>query len=136
MFTPGPPPAPVPAKKSNTGKIIAMVVGGVLLLGVVCVGAIVLVAVNMFGDRVQNASVGDCLPASIETAADVSAIDKVPCDSAEATTKIVGIVENRDAEDLQTDAALCTEFATAKSKFWVGEPGKKGKVFCLEPVVK
>jgi hypothetical protein len=89
------------------------------------------------GDRVQNASVGDCLPASIqEPGADISKIDKVECGSAEAVTKIVGIVENKAIEELQTDTNLCTQFATAQSKFWVGEAGKKGKVFCLEPINK
>jgi hypothetical protein len=133
----GPPPGPpVPVKKkAGAGKTIALVVGGLVVLGLVCAGILVFVAFNKYGDRVQNAGVGDCLPASIQVpGADIAKINKVECGSAEATTKIVGIVENRAIEDLQTDATLCTEFATATSKFWLGEPGKKGKVFCLEPI--
>jgi hypothetical protein len=68
--------------------------------------------------------------------AKISDIDKVECGSAEAASKIVGIVENRAIEDLQTDATLCTEFPTATNRFWVGQQGKKGKVFCLEPIKK
>ena len=64
-------------------------------------------------------------------------VDEAPAPlRVDATAKIVGIVDNRAIEELQTDATLCTQFATATSKFWIGEPGKKGKVFCLEPITK
>jgi hypothetical protein len=132
---PGPPVPPVPVKKARTGKIIGLILGGLVVLLVICGLSVYFYAKSTYGPRVQNADVGDCLPATIEDpGANISEINKVECGSAEATTKIVGVVENRAIEDLQTDAALCTEFATATSKFWVGEPGKKGKVFCLEPI--
>jgi hypothetical protein len=134
----GPPLPPVPVKKkASTGKIIGLVALVLVVVAVLCVGGLVLFAFNKYGDRVENAAVGDCLPASIQDpGADISKIDKVECGSADAVAKIVGIVENRAVEDVQTDATLCTQFTTAKSRFWVGPPGKKGKVFCLEPIKK
>jgi hypothetical protein len=133
----GPPPPPVPVKRSNAGKIIGLSLAGLVVLILICGLSVYFYASNKYGSRVRNAGVGDCLPASIQVpGVDVSDIDKVECGSADAATKIVGVVEDRAIEDLQSDAALCTQFATATSKFWVGEQGKKGKVFCLEPIKK
>jgi hypothetical protein len=126
-----------PKKKSSTGKIIALVVGGVVLLGILCVVGVVLFAVNVYGDRVENAKVGDCLPASVlSPSTPLSDSNKVDCASADAAHRVVGIVRNKTRTEFDTEEAMCNVFATADNALWIGAEGKAGTVFCLEPVTK
>jgi hypothetical protein len=138
---PGPPPfVPPPVKKSNTGKIVAFVVGGVVLLGLLCVASVVLLAVNVGSGRVENAKVGDCMPASVmnEANTSVDGAKLVDCTSAEADQRVVGIVSGKKESEVTPEAAvdLCAPYPTAESFVWIGRSGKAGDVFCLEPVKK
>ena len=87
-------------------------------------------------DKVTNAKVGDCLPQSAltEQMTDASDTKTVDCTSNEAVVKIVGIEHNKKSEGLENDPATCAQWDTADQFLWLGEPGKSGDVFCLEPI--
>jgi hypothetical protein len=79
------------------------------------------------------------MPAAImDNSSDVNSIDKVDCTSAEANQKVVGIVSGKKREEATPEAAteMCAPYTTAESYVWIGEVGKAGSVFCLEPVKK
>jgi hypothetical protein len=101
---------------------------------------VVLLAVGWWfqRDRVQDAKVGDCLPQSAltEKMTDASDTKTVECSSDKAVVKIVGIEHNKKSDGLENDVNTCKDFPTADQFLWLGEPGKAGDVFCLEPISK
>jgi hypothetical protein len=113
-----------------------------LLIGVI--GVVVAVAV-LFGvgqflnrDKAENAKVGDCLPAAAtdNSSDDASDLNKVDCNSNEAVSKVVGIVQGLNRAEFDAAENPCTQYATAESALWIGKAGQDGTTFCLEPVTK
>jgi len=107
-----------------------------IVVPIVIVGALLIAGWWFQRDKVQDAKVGDCLPQSAltETMTDASDTKTVDCSSNTAVVKIVGIEHNKKSEGLETDPNTCKDFATADQFLWLGEPGKAGDVFCLEPI--
>jgi hypothetical protein len=138
---PGPqqPPygAPVPQepKKSSAGKIIGILAGVAVLLLVLCGGAAYFIYNKSKTDTV-NAKVNDCIKSDAltsTTAKEVSNTKIVPCDSAEANYKVVGIVPNKTEAQFNVDDKICDKYPTAESALWQGERSKAGSVLCLAP---
>jgi hypothetical protein len=130
-----PQPVGVPPKRSNTGKIIGFVIGGVVLLLVIGCIAVAAIGLRMLGQRVENASIGDCMPAAVlDSAAEDQDLEKVDCGSAEAAYRVVGMVKDVTSEQFDSSEDPCSSFATARAALWVGAEGRDGKVLCLEPV--
>lgn len=122
--------AAAPAKKKFS---FVRTFAGLLIFGVVALGG------WWFSrDDVQNAKVGDCMPASVmDNSTDtLNGENKVDCNSAEANQKVVGIVNSKTRAEFDADqeGTMCAAFPTAESVLWIGEQGKAGTVFCLEPV--
>lgn len=125
--------AEAPAKKSSS---FLRKFGGILLAAVLGLGYWF-----FFGkDNVENAKVGDCMPAAVAEAgrSSLTGVDKVDCTAAEAAFKVVGIVKGKTSAqfDADTEGTVCSPYPTWKNALWIGEEGKSGDVFCLEPVTK
>ena len=131
----GPPVQPV--KKGGAGKVIAIVVGVVVVLLAVCGVGIVFVAHKANKTDTTNAKVNDCIKSDAldsTTAKEVSGTKIVPCTSGDAKYKVVGIVNNKTEVDFNVDNDICKAYPDAKSELWQGERGKSGSVLCLAPV--
>lgn len=123
--------AAAPKKKNIARSLILTVVG-------VVVAAALYLGVNALLNRnsAENAKVGDCLPAAAtdNSSDDASDLDKVDCSSAEAATKVVGIVNGLNRAEFDAAENPCTAYSTAESALWIGKEGRDGTTFCLEPV--
>jgi hypothetical protein len=135
-------PVPPPAKKSKAGKIIGIIAGVVVLLIVICVGALFAGGSKLL-DGIKNdpanAKVGNCLAGDkldSSTAKPVSNVKVVDCTSSTANYKVVGVVNGKTQAQFNADDNVCKDFATAQSALWQGTAGKAGSVLCLEPIKK
>jgi flagellar basal body-associated protein FliL len=134
-----PPVGPVsdqPSAKRKPWKIIAIVVGVLLLL--CCVGGAVLVANSgkLFSTAAADAKVGDCLSGKkIDQSSDKfqkADLKVVKCSDPDALYKVVGRVEDRTQSQAQTDDNVCGAFADATNLYWQGREGEKGTVLCMK----
>ena len=131
-------PVPPPVKKRSAGKIIGIVVGVLVLLIAICVGAGALL-LNKAKSDPANAKVGNCLAGETmdsTTAKPVSNIKVVDCTATDAKYKVVGVVDNKTESDFNADNNICKAYPTAESALWQGTSGKPGSVLCLQPVKK
>ena len=121
-----------PPKKKSPLRAVLFGVGGVVLLVVLALAGLGLLNRN----SAENAKVGDCLPAAAtdNSSDDASSLRTVECSSAEADTKVVGIVEGLNRAEFDAADNPCTQYATAESALWIGKSGRDGTTFCLEPV--
>lgn len=125
------PPEPVPAAKKRGGLV--RVVATVLVVVVVAIGG------WFFSrDDASKATVGSCFAADIATEelSDASDSKTVDCAGSDAAFKVVGIVSDQLSSDLNPTFKGCDAFPTAESMLWLGEKGKKGKIYCLAPAKK
>lgn len=131
---PGQQPPP-PAKKSSAGKVVGILVGVAVLLIALC-GGLGYFIYNKSKTDTVNAKVNDCIKSDAltsTTAKEVKNTKIVPCDSADATYKVVGIVSNKTEIQFNIDDEICKAYPTAESALWQGERGKAGSVLCLAP---
>jgi hypothetical protein len=135
---PGAPPfgaPPPPPKKSNVGKIIAIIAGVLVLLCVLC-GVF---GWNKIKDAIDssstNAKVGDCLAGdsiSDETSKDVS-VHIVKCDATDAKYKVIGIKSGvSQSESLKDETTVCEAFTASKYVLWQGKNLSSGDALCLD----
>jgi len=130
---PGMPPPP--QKKSSAGKVVGILVGVGVLLIALC-GGVGYFIYNNSKTNTVNAKVGDCIKSDAltsTTAKEVKGTKIVPCDSADATYKVVGIVPNKTEISFNIDDKICDAYPTAESALWQGERNKVGSVLCLAP---
>jgi hypothetical protein len=130
-------PVPPPAKK-NTGKVLGIVGGVIVVVIAACIG-IGVFAFNSAKKDPANAKVGNCLAGQTmdsTTAQPVNDVKIVDCTSTDAKYKVVGVVENKTESQFRTDDKICSAYTTAESALWQGTPGKSGSVLCLEPLKK
>jgi len=121
-----------PPPKKSPLRALLLSIGGVVLLIVVALAGLALLNRN----SAANAKVGDCLPAAAtdNSSDDASTLKTVACTSAEAESKVVGIVEGLNRAEFDAAENPCTQYATAESALWIGKTGSDGTTFCLEPV--
>jgi hypothetical protein len=134
----GPVPPPVTPKKGGAGKIVGIIIGVVVLLIAVCVGAGA-VLWNSAKNDPANAKVNDCLAGDTmdsTTAKPVNNVKVVSCTATDARYKVVGVVANKTEAQFNVDNDICKAYPTAESALWQGTSGKAGSVLCLEPVKK
>ncbi|HEX5997154.1 MAG TPA: hypothetical protein VFY84_18605 [Jiangellales bacterium] len=132
-----PPGGQTPEKKGFLGNLLAMgmaKVGG-LIGGVVLLAIVATIGYFMSRNDAENASVGDCLPASAmeDSTADASTIETTDCAGADAAYRVVGTYQQTEVE-FQLDQEWCSAYPTTESGLWIGELGRTGTVLCLEPV--
>jgi len=122
-----------PPQKKGPLRAVLFGVGGVVVLVVV---ALIGLGILFNRNSAENAKVGDCLPsaATDNSSDDASTLRTVDCTSAEAETKVVGIVEGLNRAEFDAADNPCTQYATAESALWIGKTGRDGTTFCLEPV--
>jgi hypothetical protein len=131
----GAPGQPPPPKKSSAGKVVGILVGVAVLLIALC-GGLGYFLYNKGKTDTVNAKVNDCIKSDAltsTTAKEVHNTKIVPCDSADATYKVVGIVKDKTEIQFNIDDKICDAYPTAESALWQGERGKKGSVLCLAP---
>jgi hypothetical protein len=132
---PGAPGAPTPPKKSSAGRVVGILVGVAVLLIALC-GGLGYFIYNKSKTDTVNAKVGDCIKSDAltsTTAKEVKGTKIVPCDSADATYKVVGIVPNKTEISFNLDNDICKAYPTAESALWQGQRNKAGSVLCLAP---
>lgn len=109
-----------------------------LRFGIPIVVLLVVIAAGWFfsRDNVSSAKAGDCLPASAmtESFTDASKIKKTDCTAADAAYKVTGIVDGKTFEEAKAED--CAAYASTDNGLWLGEKGKKGKIFCLQTLKK
>jgi hypothetical protein len=128
-------PPPPSQKKGSAGKVIGIVAGAAVLVLVLC-GVLGYFVWNNNKTNTVNAKVGDCIKSDAltsTTAKEVKGTKIVPCDSADATYKVVGIVNNKTEIQFNLDNNICDAYPTAESALWQGERNKSGSVLCLAP---
>ncbi|MBB4682066.1 LppU/SCO3897 family protein [Crossiella cryophila] len=80
----------------------------------------------------KDAAVGECLQGQSGKA---DSYKRADCTKPEASFKVAGIVEDQSEFTVQLGLSnVCEPFPTAKSVYWEGKKGGKGRVLCLEPV--
>ena len=123
--------AAAPAKKKFS---FLRTFGGLIVAGILGLGYWFFIGQN----SVDNAKVGDCMPAKVAASSVTSldGVEKVDCTSAEAAFKVVGIVNGKTGDEFDADkeGTMCAPFPSWENALWIGEKGKSGDVFCLEPV--
>lgn len=86
-----PPPPPPAAKPSNTGKIIKIV------LGVVVVGVVATFAIINWGTSPASSKVGDCIKVNSVSTTDAD-VEKVDCTDPNAAYKVAATFDDSTAE--------------------------------------
>jgi tetrahydromethanopterin S-methyltransferase subunit C len=109
---------------------VGSLVGGVVVLAIVAV-----IGYFMSRNDAENASVGDCLPASVmeDSTADISTVETTDCAGADAAYRVMGTYQQTDVE-FDLDEATCAQYPTTENAVWIGERGRTGTVLCLETV--
>ncbi|MET7639261.1 hypothetical protein [Streptomyces sp. NPDC005438] len=90
---PGMMPPPPPPQRSNKGKVIAIVVGLVVLLGI---GGLV---AYLNQDDADRASVGDCMKRGKGSTATDAELDKVDCGSSDAEFEVMKRIDGKGTCD-------------------------------------
>jgi hypothetical protein len=123
--------ADAPVKKKNS---FLRTFGGIIFVAILGLGYWFFVGRN----SVDNAKVGDCMPAKVADAqmTSLDGVSKVDCTSAEAAFKVLGIVNGKTSAEFDADkqGTMCAPWPTWENALWSGEKDKAGDVFCLEPV--
>lgn len=137
----GGPVPPAPEKKRSVGKIIAIVLGVLLLVCVLCTVGTFLFARDTWNDLVNssaaNAEVGDCLAGdNIDSVGQAQNVDvkKVECSDSEAKYKVVGKFTDKTQADAGAQGEICEPFVKdgAQRFVWLAPSGdSKGTVLCL-----
>jgi hypothetical protein len=117
-----------PKKKSGAGRIVLRIG---LILVVAAVGAIVKFVI--FGDKAQDAKVGDCIAASKdvkaneETDAEAKVVD---CTSTDAAFTVVGRVNG----ETDTNSKSCDKYFKDDEEFFIySSEASGGYLLCLKP---
>ena len=124
-WTPGPPLAETPARRSRP-KALRVVVPVVVAVGI---GVLRLTGVWGGADA---PSVGDCVH---PTGSSGTSFDVVDCSSKNAQYKVVGIDPKKmTSKDFQADDSLCSSVPETQVVLWAGQATEEGTVFCAAPV--
>jgi hypothetical protein len=133
-IVPGPAPrftdaVPVAAKKKSRRGLVIGLVGGVVLLLLLCVG--VAAAIGMSRARTtapERAAVGDCLTGTASGELDADTARKVDCSSKDAKFTVVARVEGKTFDESEGACAKDVDFV-----FWSGkQQTEPGTVLCLK----
>jgi len=134
-----PPPPPPGAKPKNTGKIIKIV------LGVVVIGVIAVVAIINWGTAPSSSKVGDCIKVNSVSVTDAD-VEKVDCNDPKATYKVAATFDDSSAKcpgDTESDYVSYTESGRGDLTLCLALNAKEGecykqgdadeKVACTDP---
>jgi hypothetical protein len=112
--------APGPAPRFRRGRILGIVIAGILLM------AFAARAITTARSSPSSAAVGDCLRRGTGDAVAV-----VPCDRSDAEFEVVGRVE--DQTEIEAGTTTCDPFAHrgATQIYWEGQQDGTGFVLCL-----
>ncbi|MEU8077613.1 hypothetical protein AB0B31_19425 [Catellatospora citrea] len=79
------------------------------------------------------AKVGDCVNA-FDKVDDAKVVD---CASADASNKVVGVIDGVSESDFDAkQQTLCEAYPTWEQIVWIGKKGGTGDSWCLEPIKK
>jgi hypothetical protein len=90
----------------------------------------------------KTAQAGECVvdknaPGQASAAADNddAKLRVVPCDSAEAAYKVLGVVGNKTQAEANSDS-VCSAYPDSDVVYWEGYTGRAGLVLCLQDLKK
>lgn len=101
------------------------------MLGIVVllvIGGIIWNVISSQSDP-SHANAGDCVTS---TGADANSVKKVDCHSANATFKVLGVINNVADPGSQGDNRCQSNYASYDVEFWEGNQGQNGTMLCLQ----
>lgn len=135
---------PQPPVQDSKGKAVAKGIGKALLWRLVGLAVVLLIGLGFFAFKYMSGnitaktpSVGECVTAS-HSNADVKNVKAVDCSAADASEKVIGVLDNKTEAQANVDDEStfeCRVFPETQTWIWMESSSGSGKgtILCLAP---
>jgi hypothetical protein len=118
---------PEPKRRRRGGRLALRLLASLVVIVVILVGRNF-----VFGDRAEDAAVGDCIASSADVKIDEETearAEVVDCDSAEAAFTVVGRIEGESS----TKSTSCEKYFKDNEEYYVYGSVRGNYLLCLSP---